>query len=545
MVRAPIIAAVVALAEVVSASASAQEAPPEAAPFDVPTPHAELPAPSVTADVPEPVKRLPNAGYHNGFFYLRDATDSFRFYPQGRLHIDGYVPLGRGVTQLPAGSSMNPGFFIRRARVEFSAEFKKWQAVMMAELGPTTIDNTNARGATLDCVPDAATREKTCSPRSSAVDSPAQRAAIINGYINYAAASWFNAQVGQFRIPFTLEHRTGVNVIPFLDRSMTVRLVGPPTGRDLGAMVWGDGPSRTFHYGVALLTGDGADRTNVDARFDGTGRIVVRPFATSDSSLLKDLQIGGSLRGGSRDNKLVGYDVSPLTTQGGYAYWRPTYRDAQQKLIHIIPSGLQLAYAGEVYAPLGRFDVTGEMVGINHHTREAEDGFQLTGTSARFGAMRGFGYYAHIGIWALGGREVLPKPGYMGPPHVDFTKTIKLPEHSLQLVARWEQIRIRYSGADREGVGDAKTPDGDIRVDALGLGANYFFTRHIRVTLNYFHYWFPSSAPTTPSSPGAPQQTANQRAVAPAQGLDKGVDDDARNSAHGLHEVNLRVALQF
>jgi hypothetical protein len=440
---------------------------------------------------------------------------------------------------------MTPTIFLRRARLEFSAEFKKWQAVVMGELGPTSIDNTNARGSTLECVPDVAKGEKTCTPRTSALDAPSQRAAIVNGFVNYAAAPWLNVQAGQFRIPFSMEHRTGVNVLPFLDRSMAVRLVGPPTGRDLGAMVWGEGPKRYFHYALAVLTGDGADRTNVDARFDVVGRVVVRPFTDSRVAALKELQVGGSLRSGSRDGKLVGYDVSPMTTQGGYAYWRPTYRDGQQRLVHIIPSGMQVAYAGELYVPLGPYELAAELVGINQHTREAEDGFQLTGSSQRLGAMWGYGYYAHVGAWVIGGRDVLPKPGTMGPPHVDFSRTIRTPEHSLQLLARFEQVRVSYSGAERRGAPDPKTPDGDIAVDAVGLGANYFFTRHVRVTATYFYYRFPDSAPVAPSAPGGPQQTPSQRALAPAQGLDKGVDDGARDAAHVLHELALRVAVQF
>ena len=133
----------------------------------------------------------------------------------------------------------------------------------------------------------------------------------------------------------------------------------------------------------------------------------------------------------------------------------------------------------------------------------------------------------------------------MAPPHVDFSKEKKLPEHSVQLVAKLEQLRLDYRGADRQGTPDAKNTDGEINVDAIGLGVNYFFTRHVRTTLNYVYYSFPESAPTTASAAGGPTQTSAQRAVAPGQGLDKGADDSARDGAHALHELSARIAIQF
>ncbi len=56
---------------------------------------------------------------------------------------------------------------------------------------------------------------------------------------------------------------------------------------------------------------------------------------------------------------------------------------------------------------------------------------------------------------------------------------------------------------------------------------------------------FPDSAPLTASEAGGPVQTSTQRAVAPAQLLAKGVDDSARDSAHTLNEVQVRVGVQF
>jgi hypothetical protein len=67
----------------------------------------------------------------------------------------------------------------------------------------------------------------------------------------------------------------------------------------------------------------------------------------------------------------------------------------------------------------------------------------------------------------------------------------------------------------------------------------------VRVSLNYDFNMFPGSEPTSPSATGNPTQTSSQRAVAPAQLLAIGADDQAREGAHVLHELTARVAVGF
>ncbi len=110
---------------------------------------------------------------------------------------------------------------------------------------------------------------------------------------------------------------------------------------------------------------------------------------------------------------------------------------------------------------------------------------------------------------------------------------------------KYERLHLAYSGP-RDGVLDPKTPIGDIDMWSLAFGVNYWATRHLRVGLNYTYYDFPDSAPTSATAAGGATQNANQRAVAPAQLLAKGGGDDAaRDHAHTLYELQLRVGVQF
>ncbi len=234
-----------------------------------------------------------------------------------------------------------------------------------------------------------------------------------------------------------------------------------------------------------------------------------------------------------------------MTTQGGFPFWKPTYRDSHGRTVHILPSSSQWALAADAYLPVGTLDVTGEVVYLSENTREAVDGFQLSPFTERTGTFSGYGWYAQVGYWIAGDRDLIGPPSYGRPIHVDLAKPQKAPRHGLEVLAKFEQLHVTYAGNARGGRLDPLTPDGDIDVDTFEIGANYWATKHLRVGVNYSYYLFPNSEPVVPSTPAGPAQGAGQRAVAPAQLLNAGSDDGARDHAHDLHEIQVRVGVQF
>src|SRR5262249_5671409 len=155
-----------------------------------------------------------------------------------------------------------------------------------------------------------------------------------DAFVNFAPASWANVQVGQFYLPFTLENRISDNTMPFLERSLVVRNLGAPNTRDVGAMFWGEALDGAIYYAAGIFDGDGPNRTNADNRFDFAGHAFVRPFVHDGDGIGENLQVGLSARYGSRDKNLVGYDMPNLTTQAGFAYWKPTYKDSLGRTLH-------------------------------------------------------------------------------------------------------------------------------------------------------------------------------------------------------------------
>ncbi|MDB4937742.1 MAG: hypothetical protein JWP87_4714 [Labilithrix sp.] len=534
---------------------SARPAPPPSVPgvrrpnspespagYNVPVGPADTVSPEERAridDAPSAADGHPLAGYHNGLFYLRDHHDNFHLYIQGRMQIDFFGFLGAGVPE----TTLKPTLFLRRIRPEITGEFLgHWRFMIAGDFGATAIDNPRGTNETSAAAPGVAPTATTA--RYASGETTRFQAAPTDVFINYREGTLFNVMVGQMDAPFMMENRTSDKYIPFMERSLPVRAVGIPSNKEIGAMFWGETRNRLFFYSLGPYNGDGQNRPNVDARFDLLGRFVVHPLATTDiaDKTLKDAQIGVSGRYGSRDRKWVDYDYPPLTTQGAFPFWSPTYTSSRG-VTHIIPAGDQIGLAGELRIPIDRFDLTSEVVYIRNGTREALEGFEAT-QSNRFGVMSGVSYYATLGFWILGKRDINGVPGYGNPPRLDWTKSDPLePPHALQLLAKWEQVALKYESASRAGTADANNIDGDIKVDAITLGMNYWATKHVRLSLNYVYDRFPDSGPVKAAAPGGAQQTSANRAFAPGNTIGTGVDDRARDSAHDLHELLARFAI--
>jgi phosphate-selective porin len=477
----------------------------------------------------------PLAGYHNGLFFLRDHHDNFHLYIQGRSQIDWYSYFGPGV----ADTTLKPTLFLRRIRPEVTGEFLgHWRFMIAGDFGATAIDNPDGRSTEAVAAPPG-TAPTAATAKYAAAQTTRFQAAPTDVFINYRADSIFNVMVGQMDAPFTMENRTSDKYFPFIERSLAVRAVGVPTNKEIGGMFWGETKDRLVYYSVGPYMGDGQNKPNVDSRFDIFGRAFVHPLVlmsgVKSEDPLKDAQVGMSVHYGSRDKRWVDYDYPSMTTQAAFTFWKPTYAGTNGTT-HIIPSGDQRALAWELRVPFGQFDVTGELVYIDNDTREAIEGFQST-NSERFGNIHGLSYYAMLGFWALGKRDINGVPGYGNPPRMDWSKADPVtPAQALQLLAKFEQVDLHYHSADRAGSSDPKGIDGDIKMNALSFGVNYWATKHVRVSLNYvLDYW--------PGSAAGKEQTDRNRAVAPGNTLPLGAEHGAREDAHTLNELIARFAI--
>jgi phosphate-selective porin len=447
------------------------------------------------------------AGYSAGQFSIHDRNDDFYLVPSGRLQIDTYGFAGPGVVdyQRADGTGLKTNMRLSRLRLELAGRIlKHWYFWVAGEFGGTQ---------PLD-----------------ATQRPTSFATAADAFIGYDAATWFRIQVGQFDVPFTMENVTSDKWLSFMERSLTVRAVGAPYNKDLGVMVRGESPAGHLSYALAFVGGDGQNRPSVDNRGDGMGRILFRPFAGLEKSLLQRFHVGVSGRIGRRDPTFVRYDAPRFATPGGYTFWSPTYGSGLGET-HVIPSNVQRAGALELFLPLGRFDVQAEAVFLHEGRREAYA--STLGNQERSGTLSGASYYVQLALWPLGEPRLPGEPGKYPDPKIAHGPVET--KRALQLVARWEQLFLDYDSVARSYGGDQLLPGvrpgaldavtKAIRVNALQLGATYWATKHIRLTAMWSWYAFPGG-------------DADNQALAP--GAKANAKDPA---ARSLHEISARIAL--
>jgi len=507
----------------VPANSSSTATLPEEQPKSA-APGPAVPQPAPAAPIVGPAERDPDpgtAGVYQGVFFIRDRKDVLRLYVQGRAMIDFYSFHGPGVTHV---SSLNPSFLLRKVRLELGGElYRKVQWFFGGDFGM----NSTSLGANQSVV---------------------VRAAPADVYVNYKAHPLLNVELGQFDLPFTAETRTSDKFLPFMERSVPVRVIGKGNAKDTGLMLWGNLDKRRVAYAVSLVQGDGMNRPNVDHRFDVVARTYVRPLAGTELPI-RDLQLGASVRRGSRDQHLVNYDYPAMTTAGGYTFWKPTYGSATSASnpagqTHVIPSDGQTLVAAELRVPTEAFDFTFEGLYGSENTREAQDA--NLSQSLRFGTLTSYGYYAQVGFWPFGNAYVNGVPGDQGVTSVDFSKPDKAPLSALQLLLKWEQLSAHYRSNERSGATPSDI-EGKIALNALSMGATYWLGKVFRLSANYGINWFPHSAPSsaTPGQANARVWSDEQRAQAPGNTLSPGVDDSARDHAHVLHELSFRAQVAF
>lgn len=446
---------------------------------------------------------FPLAGFHGGKFFLRDELDTYRLYPGLLMQVDTRASLGRGVDELagPAGDSTRPRMNVRRARLDLGGQIMgRWSFLVTGDL---------------------------------AGDKPHLEHALVDVMMHRLV----HVSVGQQQVPFTMENRTDEAHYAWMERPLTVRFA-QPSNKDLGVMVWGESQRAVFGYEAGVFSGDGANRGNADNRVDFAGRVHVRPLAAT-GTIARNIQIGFSGTYGMRQNRDVAYDMAPMATDGGYTFYDASYLDPFGRKIHVMPSGAQSGFAGEIRVPVSRLDLRFEFVSLRRNTREAVDGFQLTNTE-RFGHLSGSAFYAHLGVWLMGNPRMRQDPGRFRAARLAFPRGEPArPPRGLEIVLRGESLRATYTPGDRAAPAGDAAPEQTIAATVVGGGINYYATAHALVALNYGYNMFPSSG------------KADNAALAPGNlGCSKtttlgGAGLPCHNGAHSLHELGARFAVAF
>jgi phosphate-selective porin OprO and OprP len=431
----------------------AEPAPPPPPPEPAPPPPEPLPPappeppapPPVPAPAAAPAPGEPLAGFSDGTAFLRSADGEFVLLPNGRLHIDGYAFASKN----NAPPEPFPGYIVRRARAEVGG----W-------IGPIVFfsiagDFAGTPQATDDYVALAPWGDK----------------AIL--------------QVGQYDAPFTLENRTSDKYFDFMERSITVRAFGIPSNKELGAMVHGIHPDKLFYYSVGMFNGDGQNARNVDKNFDVMGRAWIAPLALTDVEALKAVEVGGSFWIGKRTK---GGTFAPQTTQGGFTFlnpaWKVTPAMGAATDYALRQHGNLKAFAAELDLPVAhKYGLRGEFV-------HKEQDLASTAAGTLPASLKGNAGYGEAWVWVIGDDKIIGPPALQLPPRIKKFGTTA-PRLGLALLARLDYLDETITVSDDAiAMAPGNPAGGHTKVTSFEFGANLWYSKRFRATVNYLFNHF-------------------------------------------------------
>jgi phosphate-selective porin OprO/OprP len=363
------------------------------------------PAPPVT-DPTAPTG--PKIDFRDGFVISSD-DEAFKLRVQGRVHFDGrWVPKDENA----AGGDPTNSMRLRRWRIETTGRlFTNFEWIVQVEFAGNT---ASLQDAWLD--------------------------------INYHPA--LKIRFGQYRLPFGLEQDTSDNWVKFIERSIVTNFLTP--SYDVGVMVFGDLFAKRIGYFASMSNGNGLASQNNNDAFDYAGRLVLRPFVTAASALVKGLQLGGAVVYGAQTGTAL-QSTGPQTQLGTRLFAFDMGTTLEGKRLRL---GAELSYHA------GPLEIVGEVITMKH------DVVDMAGTTTEVSFL---GWQAGASFYFTGednsaGRPKVKKPvggGGIG---------------ALNLAARFAQLEA--TDVDPVSTGLTKATE-------IVVGPNWYPNTALRINLNY------------------------------------------------------------
>jgi len=374
----------------------------------------------------------------NGFTLASaDAANSIRL--RGLVQLDSRLFFGDG------GGVVNNSFVLRRARLITEGAFaKNFSFQLVPEFG-----GGSATGA-------------------SAVS-------ILDANLGVAVSPALQLKFGKFKSPVGLELLQSDSWSFFAERSLVTNLV---PNRDLGAQASGDLFGRTFNYTVGLFGGvpDAASSNNADFDNDKDAvvRVIASPFKNSADSPLQGLSFGvaGSLgREKTASGRTAGYKTDGQQTF--FSYLASTVSDGQSWRV-----SPQFDYRNGSFGALGEYVVstvnvrpsaTGPKTELQNKAWQLAAGYVLTGENSSYAGVvprTNFDYAA--GTWG-----------------------------ALEVVARYSNLQVDGAAFPLFASVAANAQE----ASAAGLGLNWYLSKTVRFTFDYFQtkFGFAAGAPAVPT----------------------------------------------
>jgi phosphate-selective porin OprO/OprP len=297
---------------------------------------------------------------------------------------------------------------------------------------------------------------------------------LQDAYVDLRFHPFARVRVGKQKQPFGLERLVSASALPFIERALPTAVAG---NRDIGVMLYGDGPRNRVSYWAGLFNGvaDGAS-ADVDDRDgkDVVGRVMVHPFRGTRHARVEGLGAGFAASYGSERRGVAAPGLPTYRSSGQQTFFR--YRGDGTAAGTVLADGTRYRLSAQGYLYTGRLGLLAEQVFSSQSLRREN-------ASGRMGT----GSWQAMATWVLTGERASasgltpraafePSAGRLG---------------AVELTARYHQLT-----ADRDAFPAFADPLTAARAArAWTTGVNWYLNRSVKVTADYEQTRFTGGAP--------------------------------------------------
>lgn len=308
------------------------------------------------------------------------------------------------------------------------------------------------------------------------------RPTLRDAFVSYRFEPWLQVRVGKFKPWLGLEHQLFESAFLFIERAFPTRLM---PDRDVGVQVQGDVGAGRLRYNAGIFNGTGDGRASSDLglanKNDVVGRVFARPLLRHPLELARGLEIGvgGSYGEGHGSRGLPNHTGG---TAPGY------YTDGQRQFFQYgvgLPGATVFA-DGVHYRLSPQMHLTWRNVGwLGEYAVSAQE-VHRTGGGLDAAAGLDHAAWQVAGSWVMTGEASVltgivprhsfaPQRGHWG---------------AFEATVRYAELGIDKGAFPRF----ANAATSAHRARAWGLGLNWFLSRNVRASVNYYHTTFDGGA---------------------------------------------------
>ncbi|WP_169978221.1 OprO/OprP family phosphate-selective porin [Tautonia rosea] len=299
---------------------------------------------------------------------------------------------------------------------------------------------------------------------------------LLDAFLNIRFDDRFQIRAGRYKTPFTYEfYGLPINGLITPERSQFFNNFG--LNRDVGVMAWGSFLDKRIEYAAGIFNGSRNAFIDADNGKDVAAYVNTRPFAFTDSRMLQNFSVGGSLNAGHqiepRVPRVLRLNV-PTTANAAIGTPFLLFNDG------VLESGERALWSLHLAWYYRQLSLIGEWQSGYETYAFAETPLERTRSPVQ-------SYYVAAGYF-LTGEEVTSR-GVVAPLRPFDIRQGRRGPGALELAFRYNYLNV----GDEVFTGGFADPNlWTDEVTSIDLGLNWYMTQYIKVFAGWQHSMFGS-----------------------------------------------------